>query len=103
MAAHFGSIPVGVVDTRVVALVDPLPEDHLLEGLVWEEQAYHLYGGGGGRMWSEWSMHEAGNGGREEGRKWVHRRKEGELEMEGVEGRGNGGALNGLDNNKSRT
>ena len=54
-----------------------------------------------GRMWREWSMHEAGNGGKEEGRKCVRRRKEGELEMEGVEGRGNGGALNGLDNNIS--
>ena len=37
--AHFGCVPVGVV----VTLVDPLPKDHLSEGLIWEEQANHLY------------------------------------------------------------
>ena len=26
-----------------MTLVDPLPKDHLLEGLVWEEQANHLH------------------------------------------------------------
>ena len=32
-----------------MTLVDPLPEDHLLEGLVWEEQANHLHWEGKGR------------------------------------------------------
>ena len=52
--AHLECIPVDVVDTCVVTLVDPLPKDNLLEGLVWEEQANHLHwegrgGEGGGR------------------------------------------------------
>ena len=59
--AHLESIPVDVVDTCVVTLVDPLPKDNLLEGLVWEEQAHHQHlerrGGDGregeGRGWEE--------------------------------------------------
>lgn len=37
-----GRVPVGVVDTCVVTLVDPLPEDGAGNGLVGQQQAYHL-------------------------------------------------------------
>ena len=56
-----------------MTLVDPLPEDHLLEGLVREEQANHLHwegrggegrGGGGGG-----ARERRGGGG--EGRGWM--------------------------------
>ena len=80
MAAHLGSIPVGVVDTCVVALVDPLPEDHLLEGLVWEEQAYHLYGGegrGGEGRGGEGRGGEGREGRGKGGGEGVERRQEG--------------------------
>lgn len=37
-----GRVPVGVVDTGVVTLVDPLPEDSAGNGLVGQQQSYHL-------------------------------------------------------------
>lgn len=37
-----GRVPVGVVDTCVVTLVDPLPEDGASNGLVGQQQSYHL-------------------------------------------------------------
>ena len=79
-AAHFGGIPVGIVDTGVVTLVDPLPEDHLLEGLVWEEQANHLQGGG---------ERSGGQGRRGEG-EGGDRRGGKEREEEGRRGEGRG-------------
>lgn len=37
-----GRVPVGVVDTCVVTLVDPLPEDGASNGLLGQQQSYHL-------------------------------------------------------------
>lgn len=38
-----GSVPVGVVYTGIMALVDPLPEDGAGDGLVGQQQTYHLH------------------------------------------------------------
>ena len=73
-----------------MTLADPLPEDHLLEGLVWEEQANHL--------------HWEGRGGEAEGTRERREGKEGKgMNVWGVLGRGGcrvGGGGSGSTNSE---
>ena len=96
--AHFGCVPVGVVDTCVVTLVDPLPEDHLLEGLVWEEQANHLHWEGRGGAGEGRARGGEGRGrGRGGGGDKREEEREGEGRWRGPGASGGGGSTNSED------